>query len=89
MTSDELPADMEDLKKWADGHALMKTDRLAESVRDLLKAYQEQERVFRALFESISYVRCNDGTRSYGFSSFFWAAYREAEAALNQKCDER
>ena len=73
MTPDELPADMEDLKKWADGYALMNTDRIAGSVRDLLKAYQKQRRALERMQLESDPIKLR----------------AIARAALNQKGDER
>lgn len=65
MTPDELPAEMEDLKKWADGYALMNTDRIAGSVRALLKAYQERGRALEAARDSLLGIALSDRYRRY------------------------
>ena len=99
MTPDELPADMEavrmrlgllarDLERDNPWQGTRSAED-ASDIRDLLKAYQEQRRAFRALFESISCDEGDGGLRSYGFNPSFWEAYWEAEAALNQKGDEQ
>ena len=92
MTPDELPADMEAVVARADilyaGKGPLAVTRTT-TLRALLKAYQERGRAFRSLFESISCVEGDGGRRSYGFNPSFWKAYREAEATLNQKGDER
>ena len=90
MTPDELPADMEAAIAEVETLVLTYADNTQyDAFRALLKAYQEQRRAFRALFESISCVEGDGGRRSYGFNPRFWEAYWEAEAALNQKGDER
>jgi hypothetical protein len=86
MTPDELPADMEDLKKWADGYALMNTDRIAGSVRDLLKAYQEQR---RALERIVARTTPHPDDTLEDTAKGALKANAIARAALNQKGDER
>jgi hypothetical protein len=91
MTPDELPADMEDLVAFVDQQNTVLLDRevpnLKASIRDLLKAYQEQR---RALKDLIDYAEECAARLDYNDACMMGdEPVQAARAALNQKGDER